>query len=863
MRRTTAFLALSLFMASCLLFYFGAKLDQEVGKPIEHASLSGAGQALSQWYYERAYPFEQLSMASFRLASAHHAILKKENARNLDDQWSAIGPPNVGGRTLCLAFHPQDTNVVFAGSASGGLWKSNTQGAGPAAWSYVPTGFPVLGVSSIAIDPIDPEVMFIGTGEVYNALQLAEPGTISRLTRGTYGIGILKSEDGGESWESSLSFERDQLQGVQDIEINPLNPMEVYAATTDGLYKSTNQGQTFTQIHQLSIAVDVAVDPRQDSTLYVSYGNLNFNSNSQVVGIYKSTDAGASFRKLRNGLPAFWSGKAQLAIHPQHSNIIYASIQVLSIPLDNETTPLGLYRSNDRGESWSRQNNVNVSAFQGWYSHDVALNPLDTNELIYVGINAWHSSDAGRTITQVSQWRNWTFGSYPTEGADGPPDYVHADIHRAYFHPLMEERLFLATDGGVYAAASDLQFESYNGGLQTTQFYPSISHSLQDSSLLLGGAQDNATYFRKGDGWSRVVGGDGMSTAIDPTDDQICYASAQGLFLTRSDNQGDSFAIISPTLQSNEFSAFSAPYAIAPSQPNIVYAGGQRLYRSNNRGDRWDLRGTNLVDGGKVISKISVHPENSDVLMIATASNPFSSNQTPKVLRTENGGGTWTTISGLPDRVCKDIVFDPQQPSRIWACFSGFGTEHLFVSDNDGISWQPILSLPDVPTNAIAIDPLNSDHIYIGNDLGVYFSTSAGELWEVWSEGLPDAVLVADLDISPIDRTLRIASHGNGLFSRKLVEAELVSSRDLIKNLLQVSLAPNPVIDQLQIGTTANTDRLKIYILTPLGQIAARKEVHLDDGIGTLAVDEIPPGVNILIALHDGKFGTQKFIKVN
>ncbi len=169
------------------------------------------------WSFERAYPNDKIPLSKFIEAYQQKIEDELQRTISIDGEWESLGPKNIGGRTLCLAFHPINEDIMFAGSASGGLWKISTQGVGEDVWEYVPTGFPVLGVASIAIDQNDPDIMFIGTGETYG-VGFAEPGTVNRLTRGTYGIGILKSEDGGISWSQVLQFDMDDLKGVQDIE---------------------------------------------------------------------------------------------------------------------------------------------------------------------------------------------------------------------------------------------------------------------------------------------------------------------------------------------------------------------------------------------------------------------------------------------------------------------------------------------------------------------------------------------------------------------------------------------------------------------------------------------------------------------
>ncbi|MBL0341744.1 MAG: hypothetical protein IPP71_12870 [Bacteroidetes bacterium] len=234
-----------------------------------------------------------------------------ERSSIFQGSWTALGPMNFGGRTLSLCFNPQNPNTIFAGSAAGGLWKSTSSGTGAAAWSQVETGFPVLGVAAIAINPLDTNEIYVGTGEVYND-QNTGTGFAVRTTRGTYGIGILKSADGGLTWSKSLDWQFDELKGVQDIIINPLNPSTVFAATTEGTYRSFNSGQTWQLVQNSRMATDLLMIPGDTSIVFLAAGN-SFSLNP---GIYRSANGGSTFVKITNGLPATYSGKSHARCLP-------------------------------------------------------------------------------------------------------------------------------------------------------------------------------------------------------------------------------------------------------------------------------------------------------------------------------------------------------------------------------------------------------------------------------------------------------------------------------------------------------------------------------------------------------------------
>ena len=610
MKKNYTLMTMAMLCVALIWHFAYTPQDQQQEAP----RTSGAGIALSEWAFERAYPNENLPMDQFLQGFETHKALLANGAQRQNGDWESLGPENIGGRTLCLAFHPNDEDIIFAGSASGGLWKTTTQGVGRFAWEPIPTGFPVLGVASIAIHPGNPNVMMIGTGETY-AVGYAEPGTVNRLTRGSYGIGILRSEDGGASWNHVLEFAQDEIKGVQDLEFNPSNPGEVYAATTDGVYQSLDSGQSWDLIHPVANAIDIEIDPTDGDILYVSQGNLNFNQDPSLVGIYKSVDKGASFTELSDPvLPSSWSGNAKLTLDPSNSSVIYASIQ--NWFEQSSTTPLGVFKSEDGGASWTHLNDQNVALWQGWYSHDLAVNPENPNELQYVGINTWVSTDGGQDFDQWSG-NTWTMGEVPVGIPEGGDNYVHSDVHGVYYHPI-NNKVFFASDGGVFVSDDGfMPFTTLNGGLQTTQFYADMGSSATNPNFAIGGTQDNASYVYRGNpSWWRVIGGDGMSAAVNQEDDQIVFGSSQRLNIRRSTNGGFNYASVSPFLVSGDFTAFSAPYELAPSDQNIAYAGGTYVYKATDgvqNGGSWSAVSNGPVDSNPII-KIAIAPDNPDLL---------------------------------------------------------------------------------------------------------------------------------------------------------------------------------------------------------------------------------------------------------
>jgi photosystem II stability/assembly factor-like uncharacterized protein len=811
----------------------------------EMPKTSGAGHSMDVWAFERAYPFDKISTEKYLAAHRENTLQRQNRTRSLDEEWESMGPINVGGRTLCLAFHPTDPDVIFTGSAGGGLWMTTSQGEGQNAWSPVETGFPVTGVAAIAINPTDADEIYIGTGETYR-IGTAEPGTVDRLTRGTYGIGILKSIDGGSTWTHVLEFQDEEIKGVQDIAVSPMNPNEVYAATSDGLYQSIDSGENWTLILAEQMCIDVEIDPNDDNVVYVTQGNFNNALDEDECGIFKTTDKGVSFSELLDdGLIAAWSGNAKLTIDPITSTTLYATIQVGYFNQD-PTTPAGIYKSTDAGDNWEKINDQNIAQYQGWYSHDLAVNPNDTDEMIQTGIDTWKSVNTGDSFVKKSFWSNWPFGEISVDFPEGPDNYVHADIHAVYYHPLVSDKVFLATDGGVFSSDDGGEdFTTRNGGLQTMQFYANMASSTTDPDVMISGAQDNATYIYNGSSsWSRVIGGDGMCAGINPDNDNVIFGSYQRLGMRKSNNGGDSFSNTAPNLLGDDAAAFNGPFEIAKTDGDVMYAGAKYLYRSNNGANSWSATSGEQVDNGNVIISIEVSATDEDLLYVTTSPpDPLNGIEGAKVLKSTDGGANFTIMNGLPDRVCKDVAIDPENNDVAYAVFSGFGTGHLYKTENGGVNWfLSDLGLPDVPTNTVIVDDQwSSEYIYVGNDLSVYFSDDSGENWSLFDNQLPEAVMVMDLNISPSNNKLRIATHGRGIYQTGLVQLPF-SIEEISSNIQEIKLYPNPVIDyvNLEFEVASELKETEIKLLNITGQVV--KNVYsgsLNVGKNTFLIEDL------------------------
>lgn len=754
---------------------------------------NGALEALQLLSDQKSYPEKSLDHARyFQEVSKYKTGNQVSTRENFPEPWESIGPHNIAGRALSLALNPQNNKTLFVGSASGGLWRSYNQGRG-VSWEQIPLGHPVLAVSSISFAPGDSMTIYIGTGEVYNVNQ-SGTGAAFRATRGTYGIGILKSEDGGITWTKSLDWSYDQNLGVHAVKVSPSNPNIVYAGTSKGVYKSTDAGVSWYQVLNVAIANDLLIHPSDPEKVIAACGNFG----TEGKGIYVTTNGGDDWDKPN--IVSF-QGKIQLAEDPSNPDIVYASIGNGFGTLDAATW---LYKSENRGVSWQEINNTDYSKWQGWFSHDVAVNPKNPNHLTLIGIEIYASLDAGETVSQITNG-GVAFGTPPIDSPDGPPDFTHSDHHDVIYDQSNGDLAYVANDGGVYASEDGgITWESRNGGLQTTQFYNGFSVFQSElQTLAMGGLQDNSTIeYRGSKAWNRVIGGDGSWTALHTTNSSIRYGSAQFLRIFRTDNGIDYFSL-DPI--SNTNTGFIAPFVVAPSDPNIVYAGRDRVIKSQNGGDNWNAQ--NQLSSDFLLS-MDVSPSNSSYLYVATAPNIERS----KVFRTTNGGLDYREVTGdLPNAYINDIHVNPHNPEKVYLTMGGFGDAHVFMSENGGLTWIDISSnLPDIPTSAIVVDPLSDSLLYVGNDFGIFYSEDEGTTWETFNEGLLDAVLVMDLKINQKTRKLFVATHGSGAFQRDLIEDEQPSSIGEV-DFSSLQIVGNPASEFVSISGINSPMKYDLY----------------------------------------------------
>lgn len=777
--------------------------------------------------YAKAYEFYKTKFSQSRLQVSFASA------------WKNVGPTNIGGRTLCVAINPADTSEVWIGSASGGLWKSNTGGIGQNAWTNISIGFPVLGVSSIAINPANPNEMFIGTGETYN-YGSTYSGLVDRTTRGSFGMGILKSTDGGTTWTQSLNWTYQQNRGIWEIIFNPLNPSVLYAATTEGIYKSSDAGVTWTQSLNVKMAMDLAIDRIDTNIIYCGVGNLS----STGKGIYKTSNSGTSWNILTNGLPANTHlGRINITTYYNNPDILIAEI-------NNDLNTVGFYESTNEGASWSSISPQDVATYQGWYAHGLLIKPGDPNRVLAGGVNVHSSFDGGQNFAQVSSW------------SSSGTDFVYADIHDIIVNPLDPDKVYIVCDGGLFRSNDfGTTFYECASGYVTTQYYIG-SVSTQDSFPIMAGAQDrNSAVYYGNPNWVMVIGGDGSYNAIDPTDDNTIYGSWQYLNVMKSFDQGNNWNQVLSSSSSN--SAFLAPFIICPSNPQIIYAGRTYIHKSTDGGGTWNTVGPNPLDNQNRVLTIAVSSTYPDSVCCATAA---SSGNNGDVFRSTNGGASFTNITnGLPTtRYLRRLTVDPTNSKIVYAAFSGFGGGHIYKSANAGNSWTDIsASLPDLPFHCVAVDPLYPTIIYAGCDLTCFVSLDGGSTWSAFDTGLPEAVMIHDLVISTSDRKLVAFTHGHGVYKCDLATPTGMDEADTTFSDFTISPNPSNGIAFVNFIST-HTASVEIYIYNLQGKIVKRISAETAAGRNSIRLDMegLRSGTYLIQRKSENKINVKKIVLI-
>lgn len=703
----------------------------------------------NDWFFaQRAFPHGEINLKKFRQAQLDASAMKLQKSAGNRAAWALAGPVNVGGRISDLAVHPASLDTIYAGAASGGVFKSVDGGQN---WRPIFDEAFSLSIGDVTLDPTNPDIVYVGTGEV-NA------GGGSQ----TYpGNGLYRSRDGGENW-AHLGLGK--TENIARVVIDPDNPQRIFVAAMGSLFKDNPERGIFRSIDggnswERSLfltdstgAIDLVMNPDSPDTVYAamwervrrphrrSYGGLS-------SGIYRSTDGGDNWEQLINGIPTGSMGRISLAISASNPEILYALFVNTSGSLS------GAYKSIDHGNSWERTGDESLFADSvpyWWWFGNVRVDPNNPEIAFVLGLNVWRTTNGGS---------NWFYSS----------GNMHVDHHGLEVHPHNSNVVVAGNDGGIYISNNGGGSYRKSTNLPITQFY-TAEIDFQEPHRLYGGTQDNGTnrtLTGNIDDWHEIYGGDGMHVLVDPTDNRFIYVEYQRGNLFRSINGGASFSWALNGVNGNDRNNWNSPLAMNPLDPRILYFGTHRVYRSSNRAASWkpispDLSnghaGGNLTFG--TITTIAASPADTSVLYAGTDDG--------NVWVRLASNGEWQNISGgFPERWITRVAPDPIAPMTAYVTISGYRwaepLPHIFRTTNAGGSWEAIAgNLPEVPLNDVIVDPQDTATLYVASDVGVFVTANLGANWEYLGEGLPN-VPVNDIVLHNPTRTLVAATFGRSM----------------------------------------------------------------------------------------------------
>jgi photosystem II stability/assembly factor-like uncharacterized protein len=705
--------------------------------------------------------------------------------------WVALGPGNTGGRTRALVVDPTNPDVMLAGGVGGGVWRTADGGA---SWLSVTDLLPNQSISTIAMAPSDPNVVYAGTGE----------GFLYEIM--IRGLGIYRSFDRGLTWEHLRSTIEDVPEGafewVNDIVVSPTDPHRVYAATRTGVWRSEDAGETWSVVlanpkyvsaisesrsctvgaTELAIRTDTVPD-----SVFAAFGSRDRG------GLYRSADAGETWEEITPTTPR--QGRMSIAISPSNNNVIYVSMA------QNRSGTYGklenIFRSNDGGGTWSARVDMASSLgpwllsfsagalgcmdypiyHMGEYAHTIAVDPTDFDVLWLGCVYLYRSDDGGQ---------HFGYADGPLGGPRAFYHLNHPDNHAIVFHPGFDgggnQTVFVASDGGIARSddgrgrtsssfcslMGDIEWTNLNNGYATTQFYH--GDSAPDGELFVGGSHDNGTNLTRGfdafNDWRTVFLGDGGYVAIDPRNSDVFYIEMQGFpNFYRTDDGGNTFRLETAGITEQD-GLFLAPLAMDPSNPDTLWTGGHAPWRYSGRTGLW-VKAGGYQGYGWPVSAIAIATSDSDVVYLGHTNGA--------VARTSNSldaNPSWEVRSeGLPSAFISSLAVDPADPDIAYCTYSTFGVSHVFRSDNGGLTWTPIdgegdTGIPDISVHWIAIRPCMSKQLWVGTELGVFVSNDTGTTWHPSSFGLPRTV-VESLDFMDA-HTLVAFTFGRGAYVAQL-----------------------------------------------------------------------------------------------
>ncbi len=676
-----------------------------------------------------AFP-QTTALAELNRYLSENPVLKSTNGGSTGN-WTSMGPSTTAGgyaglgRLSCVAFSPVNNNVIYVGAASGGLWKSINAGA---AWLPMSDNTAVLGISDLAVvnNGIE-DVVYAATGD--------------RDASDNYSVGVLKSTDGGNTWNTTgLSWQQSSLKLIYRLLADPANADVLYAATSDGVYKTTDGGNLWMKL-TTSRFINIQFKPQSNQVMY--------GSTISTGDIYLSTNGGTTWTLALNTAGT----RVELAVTAANPELVYALISNTSNGL------LGVYKSIDSGVTFAAVcgSVPNMLAWncdgsdtggQGWYDLCIAADPANADVVFVGGVNTWKTTNGGAS---------WSISNMWSGNCSGAATNVHADKHYFAFQPGTTN-LFECNDGGLYKTSNTGATWTHLGsGLVISQIYK-IGVSQTNSGDVMAGLQDNGTKAMISNTWKDVIGGDGMECLVDFTNTNVQYGSLYYGGIYRTDNHWASSTYISGSITGS--AGWVTPYVIDPNDNNTLYAGFQDVWKSSNKGASW-LKLS--AWSGATLRSIAVAPSASNTIYAATGSILY---------RTVDGGATWANITGTLPVGTSNITYvsvKQDDPNTVWVSLGQFNAYGVFQTADGGVTWTDLSAgLPSIPVNCVIQNKqsVSQVELYAATDVGVFMKLGTAP-WIPYFTGLPN-VVVMELEIyyasDPSMSKLRAGTYGRGLW---------------------------------------------------------------------------------------------------
>lgn len=777
----------------------------------------------NDWFMlQRVYPHDDIDPGLYESAKARISEMAHDSPEGAIGPWTSAGPSNIGGRVTAIALHPTNPSIIYMGAASGGGWKS-TDGGGT--WANIFTQSFTVG--SVLLDPTNPEIVYVGTGE-------GNPGGVAIYP----GNGLWRSTNGGQTWTNLGLINTGQ---IGRLAIHVSSPNRIFAAALGryrsrtqerGVYRSTNSGASWQRVlfvDDTTGACDVMIDPANPNRvlagMWTRYRPLTYSIiSSAVSGLFLSTDGGDTWTPVTNGFPNNnpSMGRIALAAAPAQPRIFYAVVS-------NGTGVMGVYKSTNSGDSWAT---VSTNTFgnegQSWYNINVAVHPLDTNYVLVGFTNFYRSSNGGTT---------WT-----SSGSN-----MHVDHHAIAWDMATPTRVVVGNDGGVFTSTTSGTSWTKSLNLPISQFYAGTV-DFQLPQRVLGGLQDNGTprtTTGSANDWQSIYGGDGFYALVDPTNSNRVYAESQNGGLGYSTNGGTSFTTGTTGIGASDRKNWCTPIAMDPNTPLTLYTGTHRVYRTTNGMQAWTAISDDLTRGpnGRIgtITTIDVAKSNSSVVYVGTDDG--------KVSVTTDGGTTWTDITGtLPIRYVTRVTVDPDSANVMYVTLSGYledlSDAHIYKTTNYGQSWTNIgANLPNIPLNDVIVDPVYRPNLYVATDAGVVYTTNMGASWNVLGTSLPE-VPVHDLTLHSPTRKLYAFTHGRSAWTIDLTGLTSVqqASRTVPEKFTLEQNFPNPfnpsTVIRFAVPMTASGTKITLKIFDLRGsKVATLVDGSLKSGTHEITFD--------------------------